>query len=232
MSEPTMEDEPMVEEALLAEEERRGNVYKLLSECYHRPDEGLAELLEEAGGLDGLEVHARELAETIPADLESLRVDYAKLFVGPFELLAPPYGSIYLEEEERVMTASTRDVENRYRQEGLDVDLDEPPDHVAAELEFMYVLVAGEVEAISSSDPETAVQYLRRQRDFLRIHLGEWIDEFAANVGENAEAEFYRRLARQTAAFVEEDVDRLSNRLDAEDGESSRDVLDRYLSAD
>jgi len=29
--------------------------------------------------------------------LEDLMVDYAKLFIGPFDLLAPPYGSIYLD---------------------------------------------------------------------------------------------------------------------------------------
>lgn len=222
----------MIEGDRLSEEERRGNVYKLLSECYHRPDEELVELLEEAGSLDGLEVHAGELAEAIPEDLKSLRVDYAKLFVGPFELLAPPYGSIYLEDEERVMTASTRDVENRYRQEGLDVNLDEPPDHVAAELEFVYVLVAGEIEAIASSDAEAAVAYLERQRDFLDVHLGRWIGEFAENVEENAEAEFYRTLARQTTAFVEEDVDRLSDLLDRRDEQPAREVMERFLSDD
>lgn len=229
MTTPKTKKEAMIDDVRLADEERRGNAYKLLSECYHPPDEEVFELLEVAESLDGLSVQVGELVDAAPEKLESLQVDYAKLFVGPFELQAPPYGSVYLEDGGQVMTDSTRDVADRYRRAGLDIDLDEPPDHVAAELEFAYVLVAGTLRAIASGDYEEAVRYLDRRRNFLSTHLGRWIDEFAENVKTNAETEFYPTLANQTATFVRDDANRLSSRVIAEDGNSPEDVLEGYL---
>ena len=31
-------------------------------------------------------------------NFEALKVDFARLFVGPYKLLAAPYGSVYLEQ--------------------------------------------------------------------------------------------------------------------------------------
>lgn len=202
----------MHRDELLAEAERRGNTYKLLSECYQTPDEELVSLLEDVESADW-RLDADQIHDQVPDDLESLRVDYAKLFVGPFEVLAPPYGSVYLENADRVMTESTIDVMNRYQSVGLDTEIDEPADHVAAELEFMYALIVREVEAIANDEYETAREYLERQRSFLHDHLGAWIDDFTAAVEENTETAFYEHLARETKAFVGKDGDRIANRI-------------------
>lgn len=198
---------------LLSAAERRGNTYKLLAECYHPPDDELGALLDEAQE-NALDLEVETLEELLPDDLETLRVDHAKLFVGPFEVIAPPYGSVYLEERGEVMGDTTIEVMSQYREEGLDIGLDEPADHVAAELEFLYYLVAKELEALAESDLEGATDYLRKQETFLDSHLGRWIAEFAADVEANAETEFYRELARETATFVEDDLDALPDRLD------------------
>ncbi len=113
--------------------EERAAAYRLFSLCFHPPDERLPAALRETDGQWLCSV-------SIPA-LDELQRDYARLFIGPFELLAPPYGSIYLENEERVCGDSTADVIARYRQEGLRIALKEPADHLAIELEFMYLLV-------------------------------------------------------------------------------------------
>lgn len=202
----------MHQDELLAEAERRGNTYKLLSACYQTPDEELVSLLADVESADW-RLDADQIHDQVPEDLESLRVDYAKLFVGPFEVLAPPYGSVYLENADRVMTESTIDVMNRYQSVGLDTEIDEPADHVAAELEFMYALIVREVEAIANDEYETAREYLERQRSFLHDHLGAWIDDFTAAVEENTETAFYEHLARETNAFVGRDGDRIANRI-------------------
>ena len=73
-------------EGILSRECERGDSYKLLAECYYLPDETLI------GMLNGLAESARglylELAGNIPGvdGVESLKVDYSKLFVGPYEL--------------------------------------------------------------------------------------------------------------------------------------------------
>lgn len=207
-------DEPLTSDERLADAERRANSYKLLAECFQTPDDDLVALLEDVDQEEDLRLGVEAITEEIPDDLESLRVDYAKLFVGPFEVLAPPYGSVYLDDPERVMTESTVDVMDRYREVGLDVGLDEPADHVAAELEFMYVLVVKEVEAINQSENDDVVEYLHRQRDFLRDHLGRWIADFTDEVRTHADTEFYRTLSDETESFVTGDVERLSKQLD------------------
>lgn len=218
-----MNERPPTDE-LVDTERRRGNTYKLLAECFQTPDEELITLLED---VDAREVclEIGELTDRISDDIESLRVEYAKLFVGPFEVLAPPYGSVYLDDEARVMTHSTLDVMHRYREVGLDTDLDEPADHVAVELEFVYALIFQEIEAINQSDHDAALEYRRRQREFLHTHLGRWVGEFTDKVETHAETEFYQILARETAAFVTEDVNSVSDRLEQFENETAGDLL-------
>ncbi|HDH01197.1 MAG TPA: molecular chaperone TorD, partial [Nitrospirae bacterium] len=92
---------------------------------------------------------------------EDLCVEYAKLFVGPFELLAPPYGSVYLDDGGRVMGDSTMRVIEAYQKEGLsgNDDFKDLPDHIAVEMEFMSYLIYKERETLERSDFDTANEY-------------------------------------------------------------------------
>ena len=90
-------------------------------------------------------------------------MDYPQRFVGPFTMSAPPYGSMHLESEGRICGDSTMDVMARYREEGLRLTLREPADHVAAELEYMYVLAAREMEALGRGDEGEATRYVEKQ---------------------------------------------------------------------
>jgi TorA maturation chaperone TorD len=197
--------------AELSHNEYRRDSYKLLSDCYYLPDEALIE------NLSGLDTKMGEVFSDIVrhcpriSDIDSLAVDYSKLFVGPYGLLAPPYGSVYLEDESRVMGNSTVDVRNKYGEEGLDISLKEAPDHIAMELEFMYFLIFKQVEAIRNSNSGNAASYPRKQKAFLETHLGIWVSEFADNVEANAQTEFYKNLARFTKLFVKKDLKSLSD---------------------
>jgi DMSO reductase family type II enzyme chaperone len=137
-------------------------------------------------------------------EIEQIKVDYARLFVGPYTLLAPPYGSVYLEGQHRVMGNSTLDVMKGYMEVGLSIseDFRDAPDHISAELEFMYYLVLKEIEAIAGGDYTIASDYLEKQKCFLENHLGVWISKFSTRVMENAHTEFYRALGTVTAQFV------------------------------
>ena len=188
--------------------------YKLLAECYYLPDEKqmdlicefekpIVEFFSEILALSGDE-GAKELPEK--NDLKQLRIDFSKLFVGPYKLLASPYGSTYLEGSEVLMGDSTMDVKNRYENEGLFMDIKEAPDHIAIELEFMYFLILKEIEAKKTPDQEKADYYLEKQLSFLETHIARWIPEFSGNVIANAQTEFYKNLAHTTKAFIEEDM--------------------------
>ena len=190
-------------------------IYRLLSECYHRPSRDLAGVLMRLRQcLETVFPSAVEHVEAMKEDfnrgddLDRLLVDYAGLFVGPFELLAPPYGSVYLEGKRQVLGESTLDAVAMYRQSGVDLSAGflDAPDHIAAELEFMYYLVFKTTEMISRNDPEGAAEYAKAQSGFLTGHLGSWAPAFTGLVEENARTIFYRRLAGLTRAFIDRDV--------------------------
>ncbi|UCE19328.1 MAG: molecular chaperone TorD family protein [Gemmatimonadota bacterium] len=200
----------MESKEFLSREEHRRDTYKLLSECYYSPDEGLLNTLRESDTSRG-SLYS-EISKNSPTtnNVESLKIDYAKLFLGPYKLLAPPYGSVYLENARRVMGDSTMDIWYTYAEEGLRVDLKEAPDHIAIELEFMCFLISKEIEAALNSDSINTTRYLRKQKDFLENHLAIWVLEFTDTVEANAETEFYKHLARLTRSFIKKDLKRLS----------------------
>jgi len=203
----------MVEEGFLIKERQREESYKLLADCYHLPDERLAARITGADETaDGLRA---QITEFLPVDkeLEPLTIDFSGLFIGPFKLLAPPYGSVYLEGKRTVMGESTIDVKRRYLDEGLEMGIKEAPDHIAAELEFMYFLIFREMESLKRAEEEAAFSYLKKQNEFLTIHLGAWVAEFTGGVEANAETGFYKNLAHLTRRFIKRDISGLKRAL-------------------
>lgn len=124
------------------------------------------------------------LANTPPEDL---RVEHARLFLGPFEVAAPPYGSVYRDGPKVLMGPSTLAVQRAYRKAGLTLapDFHEVPDHVAAELEFAAYLLAGD-----GGDAAAAAAV------FLREHLLPWAPAFCDRVEAESRNGFYATLAR------------------------------------
>ena len=212
----------MEAETYVRHEATRSEIYKLLAECYYTPDKALSgkitDLVEKLG-LVGLQARqdinwgGKKFLKV--GNIEELKVEYARLFVGPYTLPAPPYGSVYLESERRIMGNSTMDVVNRYRQSGLVVaeDFKDAPDHIAAELEFMHFLIFKAMEAANQGDVDYIATSFLNQQSFLEVHLGAWIHEFTSNVIDNAEASLYRNLARATDIFIKDDYHIISSAL-------------------
>lgn len=189
---------------------KRAYSYKLLAECYYLPNKKQINLISNLGKLIK-EFHA-DIVKYLPENnkLEQLKIDFSKLFVGPYKLLASPYGSTYLEGDEILMGGSTTDVKNRYEKEGLNLNIKEVPDHIAIELEFLYFLILKEIEAIKTSDQEKENYYQVKQLSFLETHIGSWVSEFTDNVIVYAQTEFYKNLAKITKSFIEEDMKSLA----------------------
>lgn len=194
---------------LLSSQLRRAHSYKLLAECYYPPDKKLIKMLDSLKELE--EGAYLKITKNIPeiSDIESLKIDYARLFLGPYKLLAPPYGSVYLECSGQVMGSSTVEVRKRYQKERLNIILKQPPDHIAVELEFMYFLIFKEGKAGESSDLKNKADYRKKQKSFLETHLDRWVSRFSDAVIANAQTEFYKDLAGQTRLLVEEDLKNL-----------------------
>jgi TorA maturation chaperone TorD len=214
----------METENLLNHESSRMTAFQILSDCFFLPDPGLSEKLED------LEFNMTNVCQTaVPlvqnmrkefetgGEIELLKVDFSKLFVGPYKLSAAPYGSLYLEGGRKIMGDSTLDVRNRYREADLDTatNFKDAPDHITAELEFMYYLIFKEIEAFVNSDMETTINFIQKQKFFLKDHLMAWVPEFAGNIVEHAETLFYQNLAKTTKAFLKENYQIVCSVLDS-----------------
>lgn len=190
----------------------REDLCRRLAACYYQPEAALAEedvfgvMTRAAAQLDpDLGRAARKLADGFAAQpLPELLLDYTRLFLGPLGILAKPYGSVWLEGEKVVMGDSTMAVLALYREGGFELDEEfrEVPDHIAAELEFLYLMIFKENEAEGGGDRDILAQVRELKKRFLRGHLGRWIGDFAAAMRSGAESDFYRVLADLTEQFV------------------------------
>ncbi|MBU0485683.1 MAG: molecular chaperone TorD family protein [Proteobacteria bacterium] len=138
------------------------------------------------------------------SDPEELLIEFARLFVGPFELGAPPYGSVYLEENGRLMGDSTLAVQRKYREAGLAQEIKEAPDHIALELEFLHYLCRMEAEALAKNLPEQAEEWAAIEAEFLCRLLRPWVPTFCEKIRQGTATGFYRGLADCLDNFVAE----------------------------
>ncbi|MBI5049631.1 MAG: molecular chaperone TorD family protein [Nitrospirae bacterium] len=210
----------------IQKETHRADCYRLLSACYCKPGKEFIEEKLVKNLLTALEPmcndaapFARNMDDALSKYTNTeILVDYSALFIGPFQLLAPPYGSVYLEGERRVMGDTTIDAVKFYRQAGVEMDRDEQkdmPDHIAVELEFMYYLISKELEAYQNSDEKGALKYHNMQEDFLRRHLGVWVPKFAKDLRNGAQNPFYKNLADCTLVFINADIEYIMAKKDS-----------------
>lgn len=192
---------------LITSKRMRENCMRFLSACFYEPEKemfieenlfGNLETCLTACGNPAAAAAAAQMAELIKScSSDDLRVEHARLFVGPYELVAAPYGSVYLDGGKRVMGDSTMEVIKTYEQEGLirDEDCKDLPDHIAVELEFVSFLLCKELEALEKSDTDAATAYAAKQQAFLQTSVQTWVPDFCENIRGGTDSEFYTALA-------------------------------------
>ncbi len=205
----------------MQDKQARSESYRLLAACFYPPDGSWLDeqetFFEDLNGvLNPVCPEAAELSLHLKqavgqSELAELSIEYARLFVGPFELLAPPYGSIYLERQRQVMGDSTMAVLKMYQEYGLKIadDFKELPDHVAVELEFMYYLSYKEIEALQQADQENALSCFSAQKQFMNLALKGFIPPFCKKINIETAHRFYSSLADCVLTFVQHDYDLL-----------------------
>lgn len=209
-----------LEKNLKIQETTRSLVYRRLADAFRMPESDLTGVFDELEStLNRLDSQAVENITDLKRSYFdhpspcSLAVDYAVLFVGPFIVAAPPYGSVYLEDKRQLMGDSTVDVRRHYLSLGFDLspDFREAPDHICAELEFMHVLISKGVEAIDAGDYDQLAEIAGHQQVFLKKHLAAWIPAFTAKIIDHARTDYYRNLAELTRQFIAEEMDIVSD---------------------
>ncbi|TAK68018.1 MAG: hypothetical protein EPO19_09190 [Betaproteobacteria bacterium] len=190
----------------------RENLSRLLAACYYQPGPEFAQekvfdsMLDAAAHVHPeLAADARRLGEDYAAEgHDVLLLDYTRLFLGPNHIVAKPYGSVWLEGQNSVMGNSTMAVLKLYEEGGfgMSAEFREAPDHIAAELEFLYLLIYRENEAARNGEPGALREKAELRRRFLDEHLGRWVGPFTAAVRAGAQSSYYRELAELTDRFV------------------------------
>lgn len=134
-------------------------------------------------------------AEDLARAYESLRVDapappepaswreteyaFNRLFVGPGALVAPPYSSVYLDPEPRLLGRATEMVRAVHEALGLKTDgrgAAVPDDHLAVELDTALALRRCERSAPENENLRALRHY------FVAEHMAAWIPAFADRV--------------------------------------------------
>lgn len=191
----------------------REDLCRFLSACYYEPSTDFSEehlfesMLAAAAAIHpDLAECARKLgAAFVAQDLETLLIDYTRLFIiAPGQVRAMPYASFWLTDDQSMRHDATTAVVELYEQGGFDVsdDLHELPDHVAVELEFLYLLIFAQNQARLSGNADDLAAANDLHRRFVIEHLDMWIGAFAAAIKTGAETAFYRALADFTERFV------------------------------
>jgi putative dimethyl sulfoxide reductase chaperone len=188
------------------------NLCYLLARAFAQPDSFTGEepgLLREAlaAANQDLDPEGPELAQqweaALDADPNVLLRSYARLFLGPFEILAAPYASFYLDPEQRLMGEVSQAVAQRYAEAGLAPREDQPcdaPDHIVNECEFLYYLAH---QSLGSDDPTRAAALQQQFHSFAREHLAQWIPKFSDTILAVDDLHpFYPALARFARRFA------------------------------
>lgn len=170
---------------------------RLSSYLLDDPNEGLVATLtdllglyEDDEGATGLLTSMLTVLEETEEGMVDLRVDHARLFVGPFEMLAPPYASLYLEDGGRVYGAVTVAIRKCYRRFGLVQlsEIKEPEDHISRLLEFLYYLA---FEYARTGEEEYRDEFKR----FGSVYVKSWYRRFFADMDSGATTGFYHLVA-------------------------------------
>ncbi len=190
----------------------RADMSRFLSACFYEPtpmfaEECMFESMREAAQRLSPELadRVRKLGEAYAEqDQQILLVDYSRLFLGPVDPAARPYGSFWLTGESTLMHDATMAVLDLYTEGGFETDDDfrDLPDHVAVELEFLYVLTFRQNQARLQGDEAAGVAMAALQDRFMAGHLGAWIGPFTDAMRQGAQTAFYRELADLTRLWI------------------------------
>ena len=188
----------------------KSDVFRLLSSCYYEPEAAFVEedlfgQLERALSVldDELAAEARALGVYfVETSYENLRIDYTRLFLGPYDIRSKPYGSVYLDGSNIVMGDTTMAALALYREGGFVIAeaFTEVPDHIIVELEFLYLLNARLGDAHVENDERDRLSTLEHR--FLHEHLGRWVTPFTDIMQRGSHTDFYRKLSDLTRGFV------------------------------
>jgi DMSO reductase family type II enzyme chaperone len=193
----------------------RSRIYYLLSLAFSFPDEKLQDMQTELWELMATLYPEMKINKNLIKDVSSdaMEAEYINVFDGHEQKkYCRPYEGLWKDADR---AKQQWEVKKFYQFFGLGLNkkINEMPDHIMYELEFMHYLNYRMIEISNSestackeskiSQPEN---YLQAQKDFLERHLSTWTGKFCQLLQEKTDIPFYNQLAKVTVKFIEDDV--------------------------
>lgn len=154
-----------------------------------------------------------------------LACEYARVFLaaGVFtkdRQTAVPYESVFTGEERIMMGDARDDVVARYLADGFQVNLDlhEPEDHLAFELEYLADMSEQARVCAEAKDKARLHRNVARQLEFIERHLLNWLPELRETAREYAKLTFYPGMLLVAEGALEQGRDLLREILAQLDG--------------
>lgn len=177
------------------------DVYGFLALTMRYPDisfltEDFLDVFEELLGSFDMTSEQEEIRTCRQQDsnlVDTLQVEYTRLFInGIPHIIAPPYGSFYLDGDYTLQGKSTRRARDFYREYGYDIaDTSEPADHIRFELEFLAAL--------------TRDNELEAEEQFLKTIFRPWFTSFYKTVLDDKGHPFYQVSTKLIDMFTKEE---------------------------
>lgn len=128
------------------------------------------------------------------SESETLQEAYQRLFIGPYALPSPPWGSVYLDKENVIFGISTLELRAWLRNNQINIELNqkEPEDHVG----LLFLLTAWVIE----NKPELL-------RELLEIHFLPWVYRYLEKMQLQSGNAFYEAsslLATETLRHIQQ----------------------------
>lgn len=132
--------------------------------------------------------------------ISELQTDFTRLFIGGNEVLAPPWESVYFNENRMIFQEQTLQVRQWYRQFGLESEKknQEPDDHLALEVSFLAGLARRALQAYEDGNQQHVKQLIEAKLQFMAEHPLRWVETWNELVNENARTDFYRGVGLLT----------------------------------
>lgn len=149
----------------------------------------------------------RECRDVDEDRLDRMKMEYTRLFLGPEELIAAPWESVYTSTERALFQKSTLAVRDWYRKYNY-LPAGYPrvaDDHISLMMHFLSLTTGKAVAALTQERTAECGDILNGQRLFEEKHLLNWVSRYAGDMQDSKTCEFYPRFVRAVADFLDFD---------------------------
>lgn len=159
----------------------------------------------------------QDMQESAAETIDRLKSEYTYLMIGPGELPAPPWESVYITKEPLIFQESTLKVRQFYVEHGFIPAKypNEADDHIALELDFMAHMSSFAAEQFETEDFNAVKQSLQDQKLFLTKHLLVWVGDFATSMQKSKSHYFYPLMAKLVEEILTTDLAIIEEILDS-----------------